>query len=106
MSPEVQYIVKEMVTRIVAEFHPRRVYLFGSHAWGTPSADSDIDLMVVVDGPLESPTRMARRAYHVLPPRTVSVDILFRRIESFTAKAAHPSTLEHQVDRQGILLHG
>lgn len=106
MLPEAQDIVKEMVDRIVAEFHPRRVYLFGSRAWGTPSADSDIDLMVVVDGPPESPTRMARRAYQVLRHRTVPVDILFRGLESFTAMAAHPSTLEHQIDREGILLHG
>jgi predicted nucleotidyltransferase len=106
MLPEVQDIVKEMVARIVAEFHPRRVYLFGSCAWGTPSADSDIDLMVIMDDAPESPTRMARRAYRKLRPRTVPVDILFRGIDSFKARAAHPSTLEHQIEREGILLHG
>jgi predicted nucleotidyltransferase len=106
MAPKVQDIVKAMVARIVAEFHPRRVYLFGSHAWGTPSPDSDIDLMVVMDGLPESPTRMARRAYHALGPRTVPVDILFRGLESFTVRAAHPSTLEHQIDQDGILIHG
>lgn len=106
MPPDVQDIVKEMVARIVAEFHPRRVYLFGSRAWGVPSDESDIDLMVVVDGPPQSPTRMARRAYRALRPRTVPVDILFRGLESFTIRAAHPSTLEHQIDHEGILLHG
>ena len=106
MAPKVQDIVKAMVARIVAEFHPRRVYLFGSYAWGIPSADSDIDLMVIMDDAPDSPTRMARRAYHKLRPRTVPVDILFRGIDSFKERAAHPSTLEHQIEREGILVHG
>ena len=106
MAPKVQDIVTAMVTRIVVEFHPRRVYLFGSYAWGTPSADSDIDLMVILDDAPESPTRMARRAYRKLRPRTVPVDILFRGIDSFKERAAHPSTLEHQIESEGILVHG
>lgn len=30
------------------EFHPQRVVLFGSHAYGTPHEDSDVDLLVVM----------------------------------------------------------
>jgi predicted nucleotidyltransferase len=107
MTPVVQDIVKDMVDRIVAEFHPRRVYLFGSHAWGNPSPDSDIDLMVVVDTLSGSPAQMASRAYGVLPDRTrIPTDILFRSTESFDLRAAHPSTLEHKVVAEGILLYG
>jgi predicted nucleotidyltransferase len=106
MTPLIQDFVREMVDRIVAEFHPRRVYLFGSYVWGTPAADSDIDLMVVVDRLQESSTRMARRAYRAIRRREAPVDILFRGLDSFTVKAAHPSTLEHKVQREGILLHG
>ena len=95
-----------MVDCIVAEFHPLRVYLFGSRAWGAPQADSDIDLMVVMDHLPDSPTRMARRAYRVLRWRKDPVDVLFRGTESFTAKAAHPSTLEHRIEHEGLLLHG
>jgi hypothetical protein len=62
--------------------------------------------MVVVDRLVDSPTRMARRAYQLLRPRNMPVDILFRGAESFTVKAAHPSTLEHKIDREGVLLHG
>jgi predicted nucleotidyltransferase len=106
MTPVVQDIVKDMVDRIVAEFHPRRVYLFGSHAWGQATPDSDIDLMIVVDSLAESPARMACRAYGVLRGRTLPTDILFLSTESFDRRAAHPSTLEHKVDHEGILMHG
>ncbi|MGH2602080.1 MAG: nucleotidyltransferase domain-containing protein [Dehalococcoidia bacterium] len=34
------------VDRIVAGFKPQRIVLFGSYACGTPTADSDVDLLV------------------------------------------------------------
>ena len=33
---------------IAAAFKPRKVILFGSYAYGKPTADSDVDLMVVM----------------------------------------------------------
>jgi predicted nucleotidyltransferase len=33
---------------IGAEFRPDRIVLFGSHAYGTPHADSDVDLLVIM----------------------------------------------------------
>jgi len=45
--------IDEMVRRIVASFSPEKVILFGSHARGEAGADSDIDLLVVLRGPLK-----------------------------------------------------
>ena len=41
---------------IVREFAPLQVILFGSYAYGTPTEDSDVDLLVVMDTP-EAETR-------------------------------------------------
>ncbi len=40
--------IEEMVRRIVDRFHPERIILFGSHARGTASPESDVDLLVVM----------------------------------------------------------
>ncbi len=40
--------IKELCDQIVQEFHPERIILFGSHAYGKPTADSDVDLLVVM----------------------------------------------------------
>lgn len=40
--------VEDLATRIGKEFHPERVVLFGSHAYGSTSADSDVDLLVIM----------------------------------------------------------
>ena len=41
--------IHALVERIGAEFRPEKVILFGSHAYGTPSEDSDVDLLVIMD---------------------------------------------------------
>lgn len=45
---DVEVAIAEMVRRIVAEFHPEKIVLFGSHARGTAGRDSDVDLLVVM----------------------------------------------------------
>ncbi len=39
--------IKSLIFKIVSEYNPERVYLFGSYAWGKPTFDSDIDLFIV-----------------------------------------------------------
>jgi uncharacterized protein len=41
-------MLRQMVRRIVQGFDPERVILFGSHARGTATGDSDVDLLVVL----------------------------------------------------------
>ncbi len=45
--------IRAFVKRVADEFHPKRVILFGSYAYGRPTPDSDVDLLVVMphDGP-------------------------------------------------------
>jgi predicted nucleotidyltransferase len=40
--------IKRLCFRIGQEFRPRRIILFGSYAYGKPSPDSDVDLLVVM----------------------------------------------------------
>ena len=39
--------LQEIVRRIVVGYQPDRVILFGSYAYGTPTEDSDVDLLVI-----------------------------------------------------------
>jgi predicted nucleotidyltransferase len=40
--------IQDFTRRLVAEFSPQRVILFGSYAYGRPTADSDVDLLVII----------------------------------------------------------
>ncbi|MEW6231299.1 MAG: nucleotidyltransferase domain-containing protein [Chloroflexota bacterium] len=46
---EVRDIIQEMLQKIIAEYSPQRVILFGSYAYGEPDRDSDIDLLIIKD---------------------------------------------------------
>jgi predicted nucleotidyltransferase len=45
---EPQRIIDEMVRRIVTQFNPVRIILFGSRARGVAGLESDVDLLVVM----------------------------------------------------------
>lgn len=36
-----------MVDKIIRNYHPERIILFGSYAYGHPTAESDVDLMII-----------------------------------------------------------
>ncbi len=40
---------EEALTKIIEEFHPKKVILFGSHITGEASEESDIDVIVVAE---------------------------------------------------------
>jgi predicted nucleotidyltransferase len=40
--------IREFVDKVVAEFAPQRAILFGSHARGDATPDSDVDLLVIM----------------------------------------------------------
>ena len=42
-------IINEIVSRIALNFNPEKIILFGSHAKGNPSNDSDLDLLIIKD---------------------------------------------------------
>jgi len=94
----------QIVSRLVADFEPLRIYLFGSKARGDENPDSDYDIMVVVSSSTEPAYRRARRAYESLRGIGTAVDVLVWTREAFDSrlhlKASFPST----VVREGKLL--
>ena len=43
-----QFQIQQVSDEIARQFQPERIILFGSYAYGTPSEDSDVDLLVVM----------------------------------------------------------
>lgn len=41
--------IQGVVDQISFNFHPEKIVLFGSYAFGKPDKDSDVDLLVVMD---------------------------------------------------------
>jgi predicted nucleotidyltransferase len=41
-------VIRRFARQVVEQFHPDKIILFGSYAYGRPHADSDVDILVVM----------------------------------------------------------
>jgi predicted nucleotidyltransferase len=41
-------VIRRYARQVADHFHPEKIILFGSHAYGTPHEDSDVDILVVM----------------------------------------------------------
>ena len=48
MEPITDELIQEIKNRIVSGVHPDKIILFGSYAYGNPTKDSDLDLLVIM----------------------------------------------------------
>lgn len=96
--------IQKMVDRIVAQFHPEQVILFGSHARGTPGPDSDVDLLVVM--PIEGSKREKMVEIGLaLHDISLPKDILVSTPEEFAWRKEIIGTIEHPAAQEGEILY-
>ena len=41
-------VIRQFAHEVAEQFRPDKIILFGSYAYGTPHADSDVDILVVM----------------------------------------------------------
>ena len=99
-------LLQTATQRLVAEFQPEQIRLFGSHAWGTPTEDSDVDLMVILPQSDERPIRRDQRAQKCLGRLAVPADVLVRTRGEVNRYKHLRASLFHQVLNQGRKLYG
>src|SRR5215471_10906393 len=42
------HVIRRFARQVAERFHPDKIILFGSYAYGTPHADSDVDILVIM----------------------------------------------------------
>jgi predicted nucleotidyltransferase len=106
MESVAEEVLPEIVRRLVAEFDPEQIILFGSRAWGEPGPDSDYDLFVIVAEGEDRPLHRAVRAHACLSGLGVSKDVIVSSQQQFDRFSRVPASLEAQVLKKGIVLYG
>jgi len=93
-----------MVSRIVRQFDPEKIILFGSHARGDAGPDSDVDLLVVLPF---SGSKEEKQVEIRLALRGIGVpkDIVVTTPEDFLWRKEIPGTIERPAAREGKLLY-
>ena len=98
-----QDAIREFCDRLVDLYHPQKVLLFGSYAYGMPGADSDVDLLVIM--PLDgSAARMSGEILTRLAP-SFPVDVLVRSPENLAERLEAGDFFLREIVEKGIVLH-
>lgn len=95
--------IAKLAERIVREFHPDKIILFGSYAHGQPRPDSDIDLLVVL--PFEG--KGFRKSLEILNrvAPEFPVDLLARRPADTAQRYAEGDPLIREALDRGKVLY-
>jgi uncharacterized protein len=95
--------IQELSQQIAAQFSPERIILFGSHAYGEPTADSDVDLLVVM--PFEGQAfRKAAEILNQISP-AFSVDLLVRTAEQLDERLELGDFFLREIVTRGKVLY-
>lgn len=106
IDSETQARLARVVGRLVAALHPDCIYLFGSQTRGEATADSDVDLLVVVPDTDERSSQLQHRAYDSLGEDRSGFDIVVMTREDFAARRPAQASLPGAALREGRRLYG
>ena len=97
-------ILQEVTRRIVDTANPVRVLLFGSTARRQANRDSDLDLLVVMRGPVHR-RRMAQEIYRNLRGVGVPVDIVVATEDDLEEFGQSPGTILKPALQEGLVVY-
>lgn len=99
-------LLNEITNKLVSEFQPEEIILFGSYIWGRPHEDSDLDLLVVISESQERPTMRATRAYRCLRGIRMPIDILVKTRREVERHRPVYASLTRRILDEGKILYG
>jgi uncharacterized protein len=95
--------IQELSHKIATQYSPNQIILFGSHVYGTPTEDSDVDLLVVM--PFEGqPFRKAAEILDEVSPK-FSVDLIIRTPEQLHERLILGDFFLQEVVTKGRVLY-
>ena len=103
MSEAMKKELEKYITYISAMSGVLQIYLFGSHAYGEPSNNSDVDLMIVVEDNLD-PFKTAYYIKRSLVDSDLELDIVVNRKKAFD-KASTEQSFQKTIKDNGVLLY-
>ena len=96
--------IAEVAALIAERFRPERIVLFGSRAYGVPTADSDVDLLVVIDTPRRPLDEALRIRQAIRLDQPFPLDILVRTPDQIRVGLAEGDFVIVDVMTKGAIL--
>jgi predicted nucleotidyltransferase len=95
-------VIRRFARQVAERFQPDRIILFGSHAYGTPDAGSDVDILVVM--PARNQHDQAVRIRWAIPA-PFPMDLLVRTPENLAWRLAEGESFHTEIVTKGKVLY-
>ena len=95
--------INRIVRQIAERFHPKKVILFGSYAYGMSNENSDVDLLVLVDAsgnPLRTAAHISASIDHPMP-----LDIVVMEFHKFDEALQRHAVFVTEIANRGVTLY-
>ena len=99
-----KHLISQITRDILKNFNPHKIILFGSCAWGHPSTESDIDLLVIMDLEESPISKEAEISLKTKPPY-VPMDILVRTPEQIQQRLEIGDPFIYRIIEEGKILY-
>ncbi len=96
--------IKKVVDRIVKNYKPEKIILFGSFAYGRPAKDSDVDLFIVKNTK-EPRTKRHLEVDRMLLDRDMPLDILVYTPQEIEKRISLGDFFVKNIIKQGKILY-
>lgn len=100
-----QSVIEDVKKRLVKAYNPVAIYLFGSYAWGTPTEDSDLDLLIVIEKTDQKSYDRPLAAYDALFGMNIAKDIIVYTKQEFDEAISDKTTLGFKIKKDGKLIY-
>lgn len=96
-------LIQSYCDAVAREFHPQKIILFGSHAYGRPGTDSDVDLLVILPfrGNDAAKAMQIRSRFDTPFP----MDLLVRKPEFINARLGERDMFIEEVMTRGQVMY-
>jgi len=99
--------IRALADTISKKFNTKKIFIFGSYAYGEPNYDSDLDLCITTELGVKRKIDLLREIRkEIMVSFQFPVDLLIYDDKEFTERAAHQNTLEYKISNQGLLIYG
>jgi len=100
----IQEQIDEITKKIVENFHPQKIILFGSYAYGTPTEESDLDLLIIKDSELSA--RLQNRTVRkLLSCSKIPVDVMVKTPHEYEVYKDIIGTIVYPAHKFGKVLY-
>jgi predicted nucleotidyltransferase len=95
--------ISAFARQVAKQFHPHKIILFGSYAYGKPTEDSDVDLLIIMPFDGRGAYKSAEIATAIRPP--FPADLLVRTPEQVKARVEVGDNFMREIVEKGKVIY-